>query len=409
MKTKRIIKFFTFTEDKRSLLTIGTDTRLNPETHRLQLKEDDNGQYSIADNLNIKTWVTDPNTVKQWIGFEAVVRQKRNINYEIVTETNFRLGNGTDEYYWNGSTWEVNDTDWNTEKEIADNISSFPVAAKKIQVVINLKTTDKNYTPEVEEVKVLYSSDIEFLEDLIYRSFLPTLREELKPIGDYAIDLEAATSTIDLDTTYPLETPYNLIDIDSCFNDTDDPEHLTDIFQSYDLNTKVITLTGSVAQGKRVWIRFVYVPEIMVTTSQEYSEVDKVPAVALTDINENVGFKTGIIDAVTNKDEGTAVQVVVHQTDVEVVLRIMTDKDKDQKRIADELEEFFANNLFLRSRGLDEKYALLQTSGYDQRNVITQKELHSGFLRCIIEKALFYKEQSKDVYAIKRLKLLGRI
>ena len=39
-----------------------------------------------------------------------------------ITGAGYRLTDGTDEYWHNGASWEVNTTDWNTEEEVAAEI-----------------------------------------------------------------------------------------------------------------------------------------------------------------------------------------------------------------------------------------------------------------------------------------------
>jgi len=408
MRLKKLIKQFDFEERNRRDITLGSDVRLNPSGW-LQLEADDDDVFPTTSNLYAKTWVANPDSVKQWIGFEAEVQHSKDFLGDNLTSIFFRLGNGTNEYWWNGGAWEINVVDWNTEAEIATNISTFPATAKKIQVIINLKTSDATVTPLVTVVKILYYSDVEFFEDLVYRSLVPLLRSEIRPIGDYPIVMAAASSTIDLDNDYPLETPYNIVGIDSVFNHTDDASHFTDLYQSYNVGTKVITLSSSVALGKTLWIKFLWEPEVAVTTGQEYSELDKVPALHLTDINLiNQQRLSRAADTVADKAAGTAVQIPgPKQADIEIALRAVTASARDQMRIADELKKFFANNLSVISVALDEEYDLWLTSEYDARTTVGQNELHSGILTFRIVKALFFSETEKDVYTVQRFRLTG--
>lgn len=408
MRLKKIIKRFVFEEDNRSKITLGADVRLNPDLYRLQLKADSDDEYPITADLYAKTWVTNPTSAKQWLNFEVFAYHPKDDLGQPLTSLGFRLGNGTNEYWWNGASWEINTSDWNTEAEVANNITDFPATSKSIQVIINLVTTDKAVTPLVEEIRILYASDIEFQEDLIVRSFIPLVRVEVQPIADYLIEMIATSNTIDLEDDYPLETPYNITGIDSVFNHTDDPDHNTDLYQSYDTGTKIITLDAAVDSGKMVWIRFYYEPEIAITTSQEYSEHDKVPLISLSDIRLINKRQIGAATAVINRDAGTGTKVPgPRQTDIEITLHGITASSKDQQRLADELRRFFANNPMMLSIGLDEEYRLWLTSEYAIRTVPGQSELHTGLLRFRIVGALYYQEQSEDVYAVERLQLIG--
>jgi len=411
MRLKRLIKTFQFDRSNYSRVTLGPDVRLNINENRLQLKETVYGitEYKTDDDLYAKTWVTNPNTVKQWLGFEAYVTHSYDDLGDPVTSVGFRLGDGSDEYWWDGGAWVINTTDWNTEVEVAANISTFPVASEQLQVIINLKTTDQTVTPYVTAIKVLYSSDVEHEEDYIWRSLLHELRDQVRPIADYAISLASTTDTIDFDD-YPLETPYNVVGIDAVFNHTDDPEHQTDLFSSYDSGTKVITLSSAQAVGKIIWIRLFYEPEVAVTTGQEYVEVAKVPALALTEISHINSAETGQDDWVVNKSDGTAVKVPApRQCDIDIRMQLLTDKAKDQTRLADEMKRFFGSNPKLTSKGMDEEFRLWLLDEYEHTTEPSQSEIHAGQLRFRIVKALFFERPAQDVYAVERFNLTGHM
>jgi len=407
MRVKRLIKRFQFEERNRSRITLGTDVRLNPETHRLQLKETSAGTYPTTADLYAKTWVTTPERVRQWLSFEAEIVHPKDDLGQPLTSAGYRLSDGTDEYWWDGGAWTVNTTDWNTEQEVAANISDFPATAKQLQVIINLVTTDETVTPELAAVKVLYSADIEHQEDYVYRSLVRLLRSEVRPISDYPIKLTAVTDVVDIDD-YPLETPYNVVGVDSVFDHTADPNHFTDLLASYDAPTKVITLTSAVAAGNILWVKFIWEPEVAVTTAAEYTEVAKVPAIEISDINLVDSADTGTDDWVIDKGAGTAVKVFAPlQADIEFTLRGLTDSARDQHRLADELKRFFRNNPIIRSVGMDEEFRLWLLTEYDMATVANRDEIQSGRLRARIVKALFYERDAVDVYAVQRFNLTG--
>lgn len=407
MRLKKLIKEFRFEEGVRSKLTLGAGTRLVPESNWLQLEEGSSG-YSTADDLTVKTWITNPQSVRQWLGFEADVVHTE-IEGSTVTSVKFRLGDGTDERYWDGGTWAIaGASDWNTEEEVANNIGDFPVTDKKIQVVINLKTTSVVATPIVTRVKILFSSDIEFQEDLIYRSLVRLLRNELRVKGRHVITISGATDTIDLANDYPIETPYNIRSIDGVFNHTDDSDHWTDLFSSFNPTTKVITLSSTVAAGKVVWIDFLWEPEVAVTTSQDYSEVDKVPSLVIDDIGLIDAVERARPETVINKSTGTGVKVFGPlQGDLDLVLHLITDKGVDQMRFADEVKKFFSNHPQLVSTGLDEEYDLWLFDEYDMRTAANRGDIHTGRMRAQIRNVLFFVRDSEDIFAVEKFILTG--
>lgn len=409
MRLKKIIKRFIFEEENRSRITLGTNVRLNPLTNRIQLKADDTtGLYPMDADLYARTWIANPTSVKSWLNFEAFVDHAYDDLKQPLTSVGFRLGDGTDEWWWNGSAWIIDTANWNTEAEVANNIQDFLATERKLQIIINLVTTDAVVTPQVQEIRVLYSSDIEFQEDLIIRSLIPMLRENIRPISDFPITLASDSDTIDLANDYVLETPYNVMAIDSVFNHTDDENHWTDLYQSFDIGTQVITLSSTQSAGKVIWIKFIYEPEVAMTTGQEYSEIDKVPSIILTDIGLANAKMVGQDTAVINKDAGTGTKIKgPRQTDIDITLRGHTDSARDQKRLADQLREFFINNVIVVSKGLDECYELWLTSEYVFRSSANQSGIHSGLLRFRVIGALFYQQHDQDVYAVRSLNLVG--
>ncbi|PNX51454.1 MAG: hypothetical protein BV456_03060, partial [Thermoplasmata archaeon M8B2D] len=277
MRTKNIVKRFLFEEKNRNEIVLGTNTRLNPYENCIQLKIDENtNEYPTDSDLYVKTWIFNPANVVNFVGFDVHgINVKNYLNIKL-TNSQFRLGNGTNEYYWNGSDWEINTTDWNTEDEISEHINTFDSTEKKLQIIINLFTDDSRYTPKIYEIRVLYTSTIDFQDNLIYDSVIPKFKE-LRPISDHIIIMPSDSDEIDLND-FVLDTDYEIIDIDSCFDYTNDSDKITDIFSSYDNNTKIITLSETVTESNKVWIKFIYRPLVAFTTGEDYIEVSKVPA-----------------------------------------------------------------------------------------------------------------------------------
>lgn len=408
MRLKKLIKDFRFAEDVRTKITLGTDVRLNPQEHWLQLKADAQGAFPLTADLYAKTWIANPQTARQWLGFEAEVLHAKVDDVE-VTSVAFRLSDGTGDYWWDGAAWDDAPAagEWNTEIEIAANISTFPATAQKIQVIINLKTTKAAVTPKVKAVKVLYSSDVEFQEDIVYRSLVPALRSGVRPKGRLAFVAATTGSTFDLND-YPIDAPYDLVDVDSAFNHTDDPNHLTNILQSYNTGTKVVTLTVSVAAGKTVWLEFLYQPTIAVTTSQDYSEISKVPALVLDDINMVDSSVRGPDDSVVNRSDGTGVKVLAPLVgDLEILLHLITSKGIDIMRLADEVKRYFENNPLLTAVGVDEQYRLWVVDEFDMTTAANRGDIHSGRLRFRVVGVRYYLRDAVDTYAVEQFKITG--
>jgi len=407
MRTIKLIKCFDFIESNRNIITLGTNVRLNPLIHRIQLEENANGKYSTDADLYVKTWITTPQSVKQWLSFESIITHEFAEDGTQLTDHGYRLGNGTDEYWWNGATWEINTTDWNTEEDIATNIQTFSITEKSIQVIINLSTTNIDYTPLLQSVKILYDSDIEFQEDVV-RSIISNLSENIRPNSSHAVILASDTDTIDLINDFPLKTQHDITDIDSAFNHDTDSNHDIDIFSSYDSGTKVITLNAVQTTGTTIWIRFIYKPSVAVTTKRTYTEIGKVPCVVISDINF-INKKQGQADnSVMNNTTGVGTRVKApSMVDIEFMLRILTGKALDQHRLIDEIRRHFRQNPMLTSRGMDESYSLQQLGEFDQHDTIDAAETEVGLLSCRVLNALFYNRGDETVYATKRFVING--
>ena len=414
MRLKKIPIIIDFDESIRSKVVMTAGVRLDSKGHYIKLVETSSG-YSIAANLSAKILARNPNNAKQWLGFECVVENSYD-EYDrtmVVTGVGFRLHNETNEYWHNGTAWVINTSNWNTEAEIANNISTFTVANKKIGVVINLTTTDATKTPIVKAVKFLYSSDIEHQDDYIYRTIVRQLSAQLRPMTDYPIVITSMSSvspTIDLKNTYPLQTPYDIIDIDAVFNHTDDPDHSIDLRQSYNPTTQVITLSSPIEVGDKAWIRIIYRPEVAITTGLEYHELERVPAVVLSNIALNNMMELSSNEFVLNKSTLIGVNIFPpKRRDIEIAMSIVTDSARDQVRLADEVKRFFDNNPMLTSWGLGEDFALKLLSDYNTQNLISTNGVQTGNFRFSLMGTLYYERDAVDVHAIENFRITGDV
>lgn len=401
-RLKTIIKRFRFEERNRSLIVLGAGVRLSP-TLNLATLVGTPGTYSTDDDLFVKTWISRPRSAKRWIGFHADYSNFRNAEDVVVTSVGFRLSDGTTELYWDGAAWTVAGAgDWNTENDVSANIASYPIGEQRIQVVVNLKTTNNNYAPVVYGVRLAYESDVEEMEDLVWRSFVPSLRAALRPIGEYKFQTSAATTTIDLSK---IETPYNIVGLDSVYNLTADPDRLTELSATFDANSKVVTLSSSIASGQTLVVRFNYQPIVAVTTSPDYDEFDAVPCVVIEDMRQVNRRKSIGADYVLNKATLSGRKVEASQSDIELVLAWYTDKGTDHARLSGELRRYFESNQLLTSVALDEKFRLWAVDWYEQRTAANRIGTHAGRLRCRIVGALFYDSDASDIHGVKGLDL----
>ena len=403
MRVTKLVKHFHFEEDDRGDITLGAGIRLDGRISRLRLIGPPFPASGVA-----TTRVTNPTTVKQWIGFQAVIQHRfiggaaagGGVANVQITDAGYRLTDGTDEFFFNGSTWEVNVVDFNTEEEVATNITTFPITSQKLGVVVQLTTTDPDVTPELEEIRVLWASDVEQFEDIILRSMVRELRESLRPIAELIVGATGSggpVTEIDISGN-AVETPYNIVDVDSVYDETADPDHLVDLFVSFVPSTGIITISPGVPDSNDIRVRFIYEPPVVVTTSQDFTEISKVPVVVLDEIGWADARRMAIPDKVVDKSAGTGVKVQAPiQGDLEITLQGITDKLVDQHRLSDEIKRFFLNHPSIRSRGLDEVFSLLIVEKYDSRTPSSSADLHTGRALFRIRDVVFHGKDAVDI------------
>lgn len=403
MRTKTLIKTFTWTADDLEDVVLGPSTRINPKTNRAQLRAVDGGYPTTAD-LYVKSRLTQPKAARQWLGFEARVYHAVDESGAPLTSSVYRLDDGTNEFFWNGSSWAAaSASDWNTEEEIAANIAMFSPAThdRKIRVVINLRTTDSAVTPQLEWIKILYAAQIDFQEDILYRSLIPALRQHIRPISQVVVQMPTTGATLNV-SDLGLEAGYNVTGIDAVYDFDADAEsarsgYATDLLSSYNAGTGAIALTGSVDAETRLWVRFYYQPEVAISTSQDYDEPSRLPSIVLTQIvTEGMNEAPSGDDYVADKAAGSAVVVPSpQQGHLEITLMGTTEKGVDQQRLQEAINAFFLNHGLLTSEGLDEAYTLQLIDKYESIGDLGEDEIHEGRARFRI---CNFKRWLKDAY-----------
>lgn len=404
MRTKRLIKTFTFDDESYDESVIGPNTRINLCLRRATLLEDSNGRYSTAPDLFVSTRITNPQSVRGWIGFEAKVVHKRDSTGAQITSVGFRLYDGTNERYWDGAAWSIaTPGDWNTEQEVADNIATFPWQPRQIRVVVNMATTDARQTPEVEWVKVLYSSDVESFQEDILRSFIVSMKASIRPIGRLIHPMPATGSTVAI-STLQIESGYQIVDVDSVFNETTDPTHLVDLFQSFAAGT--ITLTGSVPGGQSLFIRFVYAPRVIIHRHQDFIEAPKLPAIGLSVAGLVNASERTASDWVANKGAGTAVKLPAPlQGDLEIGVRVITENDVDNHRLSDQLKEFFAKTPHLKSTAIDEAYRLWLVDEFTEGSEPGQSGVYESEAMFRVASVCFWNKPAENDFVVSTLNM----
>lgn len=309
--TQKLCKAFKFVEYNRSRLTLSdaTKIRLVPGSilapaGSLQLRELGRKRglpyYSLDTDLTVTTWVTNPQKLVDWAGFEAVPAAAQQ---PAGTSVRYKLNDGTDDLWWDGGAWSVaGATDWNTEAEVTDNIATFPSVSRKLGVVINLVTTDEFATPVLNAVEFLMDCNVDYLRSIVADSLVPSLAETLRP----RIDITARSDGSARLSLRSLETEFNVISVDAAYDDDTDPTHETNLLSAYDAASMNVTLTGALERGRVIWLEMTVEPEIYVNwASQDYIEVEKIPAVVIENFTTS-GNEVSARQSVTNTTTKTA-------------------------------------------------------------------------------------------------------
>lgn len=404
-RLKKLITTHSFDHRMAAKAILGPNTRVAGDTYTLELAPTA-GKYPLAADLWAKTRLARPKSMKQAIGFEANVVHTA-INGVLQTAVKYRLSSdGAEELFWDGADWSpAADGEWNTEAEIANHIDTFPMANQAVQVILNLATTNPKFTPRVYWVKVLWTSDIEFMEDYVERSFIPALRAGVLPIADYIVKIAAPAATVSL---APIETAYTIAGIDAVYNLSTDPNKLTDIAGAWDAGAKTVALTVPANADERIYVRFIYRLPVALTTDQDYGQVAKVPAIQLEDVY--LANDADLIgdDSVLNKDQGVGWKLQFGtQADIIIAMRVITDKEKDAQRLSEALKAFFDTNTTLVSVGYDEEFTVMVDRPYAHATIPSQAGLHGARITVKILKAVFYLVDAVPIFGAKAPLVMG--
>lgn len=254
--------------------------------------------YPTDDDISVTLPLWSPQSVKDWLLFEEISNKPDG------TTITWRVSDGTDTFYYDGSSWVAPtlDTHWNTEQELSDNISTFPWTQKKIQFIAKLKTTDQKYTPILYGYSLLINCDVNWVKDILVDSFVPYIREHFQIIVDYSGHTTSDIDEIDFanNPEFKPKQPFNIVTVDAVYDYDDDPNYETDLLDSYNSSTQVATLNSTVSTDTTLFIKLKIEPEIIIKAQHsDYLEIAKTPAIVIESIGldgNNTKAPTSIVD-----------------------------------------------------------------------------------------------------------------
>lgn len=405
---QQLCKRFLFEERYRSQLTFSDNTkvRLNSKTNQLELSVQSYDRvsgdpiYSTDTDLTITTWITNPIALTQWLGF---MMEPLTPNQPENTQVRFKLNDGTDDLYWDGGAWSVaGAADWNTENEVSANISSFPVASKQFGVVLNLLTTDAGATPTVVDLEILYEVEIDYITSIVVGSLMEDLKDNIRPVIDFALRAPGGDQL----NLRDVETAFNILTVEAVYNHSDDPTHTTDILSSYNSTSRTITLTGSVARGKDIWITFQVEPEIYLEWgSQDYIEVTKLPAVVIESI-DLMGNTVNARFEVKNLNTYTAtIRRVPFRLSAEFDIVLLAEKNRTLLAMMDQVLTYLATTTLLHWRAVDEYLSMYSVDQGLFRQRPTLKDEHANRFTIRVDNIYLWLKPEEVVPLVQQLNL----
>jgi hypothetical protein len=306
-------------------------------------------------------------------------------------------------YFYNTATsaWEeAGPTDWSTMYVVNNHIGEIKLKdfGKTIGFNVNLRTTDPIYTPQVFSIYLLGTFDIEFTEDILFDSLIPTLEASLSVTTQINIKLVEDTDVVDFANQYVLDcVGYNITDVEIAYNVTQDPTKTENIATTYTLGEpkeRNGNLPGSLklnsvqSAGDILEIKLKYYPEIAINTAKEYYEITKHPLIVLEHITKKGSVTSPNSDIgrsyIRNKLTLTGVKEnSPEQYDLIIEYVVFTGNQTDQYRLGEALHRFFNSTTEIRSWGLDEPYPLIVGTIFRSENTpgIADISTHVGQFR----------------------------
>lgn len=402
------MKSFIFEETFRAdMADLESGVRLHPKRNRLEITPNEDGTFPTDPDLFARTRLTTPEACRGWKGFFAVSNNPKGPGNVVLTDIRFKLSDGATDYYWNSG---ANDwtpaalNNWNTEQEVADNIDKWPRQA--MQVVVNLSTTDKNETPSVDEIRLAYDTDMVFLEDYVVRSLMDEMKSLVRPISRVSFKTTAAGQTVF--SLGDIQTPYEIVDIDAVYNDTQDPIRFNPIDHVYDAVANTVTTTSGQGNNEVVTVMFSWQPVVTIRRSQDFSEIGKIPAIVISDQGIENRREIRARPYLINKSTGAGwVFENGYQADIRLSILFITGLLRDQHVMEQEIARFFENHSTLFVRGQDERYQVEVTRDFDDASVATKKELNTGRLTVLVRNAVFYPEDAKEITGVTSFAITG--
>jgi len=380
MKT-RIIHEQLLLERNRSLITLTGSVRLIPERNKVTLTAT-GGAYPTTGGTGshyVTFWAFSPGDWTEWRGFEAEFANVK-VDLQVVTSVTFKINNGVDDYFWNGSAWAVADAnDWMNHEDIFPNMPTFPQPSGAfVRVMCRLATNDENVTPTLLGVKWMWDTTDTYdgQDDVFLRSLIPSMEANIRPTA--RLIFEAGGSNIHILDTDTIHESYDITTVHAAYDHTADPNHATDLLTLYEAGPKRLTLSTVIPAGNKVWIEFDYRPVVSMSTHTDFNEVATLPAIEIRNIRTFTSTRQP--DPATIIDFSQAPPIVTsvirsHRNNYRFDVVGLTGYTYDHVRLANAIQGYFTNNPLLRAVGLDQDFDMVLIQEYEKSDVQSPSDM----------------------------------
>jgi hypothetical protein len=309
----------------------------------------------------VRTDAFAPTARLAWDIVEILGNTPTDENNVAVTSLSVRIHDGTNSLYWDGAAWSIaGSTNWNTLAVLQPNLAAYLGASLAIEV--RLVTTNQLFTPTVRGVKLRWTGRPVLIEDeLVFRTVRASLYANVRPRTRMTVS-HAGGLTLDLDDT-ATDAGHDVQSVDAVYDHTADPTHLVDLRASYAVGTKIVTLTGDPGVTQ-LWLELRYRPQVAVTTAEDYSEGQKVPAIHITaiawdEIRQSIGVRGPyIIDRTLVPARGTVFPQPIPLRNVTFTVEMLASSSTDLSRLAGAFNAWLESHPTLRMPALDQLLAL---------------------------------------------------
>lgn len=363
-------------------------------------------EYPLATDLVVRGPLFSPSKVRQWVAFDVWTELPVDGFGVAVTSIGWRLNDGTTDKWWNGAAWATpGASDWSTLAQIQDHVGTLPTATHAIRVVANLRTTDPTLTPKLRETRLLYKVDVEsFAEEVVLRTLVPWLRDNVRPVGDIDITWPGGT-TLDLDTLTKEDSIEWTAGV-AAFDLTGDPTMETNLLQSYVPSTKVVTLTSAVAAARIVRLKLQYAPVVALSTHSDWVQIGRSPSIMIGEPEQRLSSPGAVPTTFVKRSDGSGWSIPgPRQIDWAATLRFASHRGPDAMRLAEETQRWIARNRSLRVACVDALLDVVIDTDVELRPSPGEVHRYDGSMRIRLKGSHLWLRDAEVGYGVKEIRV----